>query len=297
MKNMKKILICFVVFVLATGVLAACGKTSEKSSGEESSGSETVIKDSSSSGSDDQKEENKYPEGTYVMRVGHAQTKESPRHRSLEYFKEQVEKETDGKVVVEIYPEGELGEETEMTEKVSSGELEAVRGGDLEYVPKSTMLGLPMIADNLEQARKLCYSDFVKNLLSTAETDHNMKVLAVGDDSGFRQITNNVRPIKKPDDMKGLKMRAPLDVVDLSLQAFGSSTVSIPFTELYENLANGTVDGQENPLALIDSSQFYKVQKYCTIIDYMFFAELMYVNLDWWDSLPTEYQKTVTDCA
>ena len=235
--------------------------------------------------------------GVYTMRIGHAQSEDSARHRTLLMFEQEVERRTDGKVQVEIYPNGVLGGETEMTDMVEWGDLEAVRGGDLEYVPKTTMLGLPMIADDLEQARKLCYSDFVRDMFSTAETDHNMKVLAVGDDSGFRQITNNVREIRTPDDMRGLKMRTVLEVIDLSMQAFGASTVTIPFTELYDALAAGRVDGQENPLAVIDANKLYEVQKYCTIIDYMFFAELMYVNLDWWDSLPEEYQTILSDAA
>lgn len=233
----------------------------------------------------------------YIMRVGHAQTTASPRHRSLEIFKEAVETRTNGDVLVEIYPNGELGDETAMTVAVSEGELEAVRGGDLEFVPKVTMLGLPMIADDIEQARKLCYSDFVADMLKDVETEHNMKVLAVGDDSGFRQITNNVHPIRSPQDMNGLHMRTVLEVIDISMQEYGASTVSIPFTELYDALANGTVDGQENPLALIDTSRFYEVQKYCTIINYMFFPELMYVNLSWWDSLPVDYRTIISECA
>ncbi|MBQ7679183.1 MAG: TRAP transporter substrate-binding protein [Butyrivibrio sp.] len=233
----------------------------------------------------------------FVMRIGHAQSEESARHRTLLMFEQEVEEKTEGKVQVEIYPCGELGGETEMTDMVEWGELEAVRGGDLEYVPKTTMLGLPMIADDLEQIQMLCNSTFVRDMLRTAETDHNMKVLAVGDDSGFRQFTNNVREIRKPEDMIGLKMRTVLEVIDLSLQEFGASTASIPFTELYDALASGRVDGQENPLAVIDANKLYEVQKYCTIIDYMFFAELMYVNLDWWNSLPETYQGILTSAA
>ncbi len=233
----------------------------------------------------------------YVMRIGHAQTEESPRHRSLLLFKEQVEKNTGGKLKVELYPNGELGDETEMTVSVSEGELEAVRGGDLEFVPKITLLGLPMIADSMEDARKLCYSDFVSDMLSSVKAN-NMMVLAVGDDSGFRQITNSVHPITKPADMKGLKIRAPQIVATVNfITELGASATVVPFTKLYSELAEGKVDGQENPLALIDSSKFYEVQKYCTIINYQFFPELMYVNLDWWQSLPQEYQTVLTASA
>ncbi|MBR1736309.1 MAG: TRAP transporter substrate-binding protein, partial [Firmicutes bacterium] len=291
MKKLMNLLVCIMLLpIIFTGCDTTA--TSEKTSGEKT---EQTTNDST--GNEESTNENDNTEGKYVMRVGHAQSLESPRHRSMELFKKLVEEKTNGNVTVEIYPEGELGNETEMTVDVSDGELEAVRGGDLEFAPKTTMLGLPMIADNIEEARKLCYSDFLQGMLSSTESDYNMKVLAVGDDSGFRQITNNVRPITKPSDMKGLKMRTVLEVIDLSMHEFGASTVAIPFTELYPALANGTVDGQENPLALIDSNHFYEVQKYCTIIDYMFFPELMYVNLDWWNSLPAEYQDIITESA
>ena len=237
------------------------------------------------------------PATVYTMQVGHAQSTTSARHQSLLLFKEKVEKETGGGVVVEIYPAGQLGNETEMTEAVSMGTLQAVRGGELEYLPQITMLSLPMICDDLEQVRKLCYSDFVKDMLRSVETEHGMKVLAVGDDSGFRQITNNVRPILSPADMMGLKMRTVLEVIDLSMKSFGASTVSVPFTDLYMALKTGVADGQENPVALIDSQKFYEVQKYCTIIDYMICAEVMYVNLDWFNALPAEYQTILTDSA
>ena len=235
---------------------------------------------------------------TFVMKIGHAQTTESPRHKSLLLFKEQVESQSDGKVKVEIYSDGELGDETEMTVAVSEGRLEAVRGGDLDFVPKTQLLGLPMIADTLEDARKLCYSDFVLDMLNPAETEYNMKVLAVGDDSGFRQITNSVKEITKPSDLKGMKIRAPQIVATVNfIEELGASATVVPFTELYGALADGRVAGQENPLALIDSSRFYEVQSYCTIINYQFFPELMYVSLDWWNRLPADLQSVITKCA
>ncbi|MBQ4378305.1 MAG: TRAP transporter substrate-binding protein [Treponema sp.] len=233
----------------------------------------------------------------FIMHIGHAQTDESPRHRSLLHFKNQVEKQTHGLVRVEIFANGIVGDEIEMTKAVSQGKLEAVRGGDLEVLPESMLLGLPMIADSLEEARKLCHSDFTRNMLCDAESE-NLMVLAVGDDSGFRQITNSIRPITKPSDFEGLKIRAPQITATIDfINELGASAEVIPFTELYAALTVGTVAGQENPLALIDSSKFYEVQKYCTIINYQFFPEMMYVSLEWWKSLPEEFQKILTECA
>ena len=281
---MKKLLSIALSLCLSAGLLAGCGGDPAASSASNpSSGSS-----GSTPGGDGQ---------VHTMQIGHAQATTSARHRSVELFEQMVEEQTGGKVQVEIFPAGQLGNETEMTEAVSMGTLQAVRGGELEYLPQITMLSLPMVCDTMEEVRTLCYSDFVSDMLSSVEGEHNMKVLAVGDDSGFRQITNNVRPITKPEDMQGLKMRTVLEVIDLSMKAFGASTVSVPFTDLYMALKTGVADGQENPLALIDAQKFYEVQKYCTIIDYMICAEVMYVNLDWWNSLPQEYQTILTDCA
>lgn len=234
------------------------------------------------------------PGKKFTMNVGHAQATTSPRHQSMEKFKAAVESRTNGGVSVTIFPAGQLGNENEMTDSVAMGVLESVRGGALEYLPKITALSLPLLADDVRQLHELCYSDFVMGMLSSVEEQHDMKVLAVGDDSGFRQITNNVRRITSPADMKGLKMRTVLEIITLSMEAFGASTVSIPFTDLYMALKTGVADGQENPLALIDNQKFYEVQKYCSIIDYMFFAEVMYVNKTWYESLPEEY-RTILD--
>ena len=275
------------VFIL-TGLMSCNDKSKQNSSSAKAGNSEKVSSQKSSATKSN---------GVFTMHIGHAQTDESPRHRSLLFFKEQVESKTSGKVSVEIFSNGIVGDETEMTVSVSEGKLEAVRGGDLEFLPKSMLLGLPMIADTLEDARKLCYSDFVRNMLNSAESN-NMIVLAVGDDSGFRQITNSVHPITSPEDLKGLKIRAPQIPATVSFfNEIGASAPVVPFTELYAALAVGKVAGQENPLALIDSSKFYEVQKYCTIINYQFFPELMYVNRDWWNSLPAEYQSILTSCA
>lgn len=234
---------------------------------------------------------------TYTLQLGHAQSTTSARHQSCLLFEQIIEEKTNGDIQVEIFPSGQLGNETEMTEAVAMGIMQAVRGGDLEYLPEITTLSLPMLCDDLDQVRTLCNSDFVKGMLSSMETNHGIKVLAVGDDSGFRQITNNMRPITKPEDMSGLKMRTVLEVITLSMEAFGASAVSIPFTDLYMALKTGVADGQENPVALICSQKFYEVQKYCTLIDYMICAEPFYVNLEWYNSLPEEYQTIVEEAS
>lgn len=293
---MKKWIGFMLAASLAAGMLAGCGGGNGQPAATAAPASEGGTAKAETSAADTAAAAPSAGE-TFTMQVGHAQATTSARHQSLLLFEKTVEEKTGGGVQVEIFPAGQLGNETEMTEAVSMGTLQAVRGGELEYLPQITMLSLPMLCDSLEEVRKLCYSDFVKDMLSSVESEHNMKVLAVGDDSGFRQITNNIRPIVSPADMQGLKMRTVLEVIDLSMKAFGASTVSVPFTDLYMALKTGVADGQENPVALIDSQKFYEVQKYCSIIDYMFCAEVMYVNLDWWNSLPADYQAVLTEAS
>lgn len=232
----------------------------------------------------------------YTFQLGHAQSTTSPRHRSCEYFEKMVEEKTNGRIQVEVFPAGQLGNEAEMTQAVIMGTLQGVRGGDQNYVPKMESVALPFLCDDLTQIRKLCTSDYMANIVKDAE-QNNLLVLALGDNSGFRQFTNNVRPIIAPEDMQGIKFRTTSVPVERFMKVFGVSTVSIPFTELYMSLKTGVCDGQENPVALIDSSKFYEVQKYCTVIDYMFFVEPFYVNLEWYNSLPEDLQVIMKECA
>lgn len=295
--NFRKICALSLTILVSAAAFAGCGQNATTT--EAASAITTDNTESSSENSTESTSESaaSTPEQTYTMQIGHAQSETSPRHVSLLHFKETVEEETNGGIEVEIYPDGQLGDETEMTEAVAMGTLQAVRGGDLEYLPQITMLSLPLLFDNIEEVHKVFYSDYVSEMLGTVEEEHGMKVLAVGDDSGFRQITNNKRRITSPDDMKGLKMRTVLDIMTLSMEEYGASTVSIPFTDLYMALKTGVCDGQENPLALIDNQKFYEVQHYISIIDYMVCAEVMYVNLDWYNSLPEEYQTILTEAA
>lgn len=286
---MKKMFSLLLAAGMLTALLVGCGGASSTPASVANSTAEPATESSA--------ETTAPPTETFVMQIGHAQATTSPRHIATEAFKEAVETRTNGGVTIEIFPAGQLGDENEMTDAVAMGTLTSVRGGALEYLPQITMLSLPLLTDNVDQMHDLCYSDFVMDMLSSVEQDYDLKVLAVGDDSGFRQITNSVRPVKSPEDMNGLKMRTVLDIITLSMEAYGASTVSIPFTDLYMSLKTGVADGQENPLALIDTQKFYEVQKYCTIIDYMFFAEVMYVNLEWYNSLSAEYQTIVSEEA
>lgn len=237
------------------------------------------------------------PEKVYTMQIAHAQPTTNPRHISLEYFKEIVEERSNGAIKVELYPAGQLGTEKEMLEQVCSGVIQGMRGGQMDFVPKLLVFSLPFLCETSEQVTRLMNSEFAKEICESSKNDGAL-ILGLGDAGGFRQYSNNVRPIHTPADLKGLKMRSNgMDTIDKTFNALGASVVSVPYSDLYMALKTGVADGEENPWVNIESMKFYEVQKYFTVLNYQFHPDPFYVNLDWFESLPAEYQTILAEAT
>lgn len=234
----------------------------------------------------------------YTLKIGHSQGDQHVRHLSLLAFEKMVEEKTKGGIQVEIFPNGGLGTEKEMLEMVTLGTLEGMRGGQLDFLPELYIFTLPFLCENQKQASALLSSDIARKITENSVKD-NMLILGLGNAGGFRHFSNNVRPIKTPADMAGLKMRTPTgyDTIDRTFKALGASTVAIPYAELYMALKTGVVNGQENPATNVESMKFYEVQKYFTIVGYQFHPDPFYVNLDWFNALPEEYQNILRESA
>ena len=117
-------------------------------------------------------------------------------------------------------------------------------------------------------------------------------------EQGYRSITNSKRPIKKLEDIQGLKIRTiqnPL-YIDM-LNALGANAVPMPFTELYTALETGTVDGQENPYSTVEASKFYEVQKYFSNTRHIYNPQLLLVSKKFWDTLSADEKKIFEDAA
>ncbi len=233
----------------------------------------------------------------YKIKVGHEFTTDSPRHKALEIFKSYVEKESDGRLAVEIFPAGILGKEAEMIESVKMGNIEMYVGGPFDpQTEKLNLILMPFFFENQEALMRVAKSDIGAAIRKDGEKN-NLKLLAFGD-AGSRQITNNIREIKSPSDMKGLKIRTPgMESIIKCMETLGANTVSLPYADVYMALKTGVVDGQENPLANIGDMKFYEVQKYMTYIDYQFHPEVISANLKFFNSLPVDLQKIIEDGA
>ncbi|MDD3823828.1 MAG: TRAP transporter substrate-binding protein [Sphaerochaetaceae bacterium] len=234
---------------------------------------------------------------TFVMKLGHASTTESTRHKALLEMEKYVEEKSGGRLQVEIYPGAQLGDETAMIESMKMGTQEAFVGGVFaSQTPMLEIYLMPFFFPTQSDLMKVSRSALGDRIRATAEK-YNIKMLAVGD-GGSRQITNNIRPVRTPADMKGLKIRTPpLESIIKAMEALGASAVSIPYGDTYMALKTNVADGQENPLANIGDMKFQEVQKYMTMIDYQFHPEPFDVNLDFFNSLPVDLQKILEEGA
>lgn len=288
----KRLLSLAMVLCLSMSTLVGCG-TKEVEQKAEVVAQQTAEQSTAEQTTDKSTE----PDKVYTMQIGHAQPVDNPRHISLETFRKSVEEKTNGGIVVEIYPAGQLGTEKEMLEQSSSGVIQGFRGGQFDFLPKLLIFTLPFLCETTEEVSRLLNSDFAKEVCADSQKD-GVVILGLGDAGGFRQFSNNVRMITKPEDLVGLKMRTNgMDTIDRTFKALGASTVSVPYSDLYMGLKTGVADGQENPWVNVETMKFYEVQKYFTEINYQFHPDPFYVNLEWYNSLPAEYQTILQECT
>jgi C4-dicarboxylate-binding protein DctP len=233
-----------------------------------------------------------------TMKIGHVFPENTSRHQSLLKFKEIVEERTNGAIMVELYPSGQLGKEMEMLEQVKMGALEGLRCGPFEdAAPELLVYTMPFLFTDMDAVHRVTRGDITQRIIKNTEKN-GLKVLAVGDSGEFRQFTNNVRPITQPDDVKGLKMRTPpMESIVKIMEALGGNPVSIPFSETYMALKTGVADGEENPYTNIDKMKFYEVQKYLSVVNYQYHSEMLYVPLSWFNALDPKLQDILVECA
>lgn len=238
-------------------------------------------------------------EKTYVIIVGHAAPKNHLAQKSFEKFKEIVEKNSHGKIKVEIHPNGELGGEREMLEMLLLGKLTmmAPSSAPLEAVsPDIVLWDLPFLFKDHETAYRVLDGDVGQEVLDSF-SDKGIIGLAYWE-NGFRYLTNNKRPITNVNDMQGLKIRTLESPIQIKLWSLtGAEPIPIGFTKLYGALKNHTVDAEDTPLSLMYAQKFYEVQKYLTLTGHTYSPWPLIINKEFFESLPSDLQKVVKDAA
>jgi TRAP-type transport system periplasmic protein len=211
---------------------------------------------------------------------------------------ERILKETNGQVQINVFPNNQLGNDADMLSQLRAGGLEffTVSGVNVlsQLVPIASMWGLGFAWANDDAVHKALDGELGKFLRAQFPKVGLMALDTVWS-SGFRQMTNSVRPINSPDDLKGLKMRVPVSPLWTSLfKHLGSSPASINFAETYSSLQTKVVDGQENPLAIIAIAKLYEVQKYCSMTNHMWDGWWCMTNQRVWDRIPEKARPIIS---
>lgn len=216
-------------------------------------------------------------------------------------FKSLVESGTNGAVKVEIFPDGQLGKDNEVIQQVKSGVIQSSIssvGGIASVYPMIGVLDVPFAYPDIATTYEVFDGPFGKRLAADITRKTGLEVLGFGDSGGFFAFTNSKRPIKSPDDMKGLKIRTMgLDSHKTVVSSMGGQPVAINWAEVYTSLQTGVADGQMNPVPIVKFAKFDEVQKYMTLTNHLFTPYVWIVNKGFLDGLSAQEKEVVRAAA
>ncbi len=223
---------------------------------------------------------------------------DQPKHAAAVAFKEHVEKSTNGSVKVELYPAGQLGPAQQVMEGLRLGtiELGVVHDGGMAGVYKNiNIFGLPFIFDDHAHAYRVLEGEFGKSFAEDMRKKTGIRLMAYAD-NGIRHFTNSKRPIKTPEDMKGLKIRVqPSPVFIKMIEGLGASPTAIDWGELPAALAQGTADGQENGVTNILAASLFQHQKHVTLDGHVYSLHTYLVSDRFYNTLSDSEKKAVSE--
>jgi TRAP-type transport system periplasmic protein len=206
------------------------------------------------------------------LKVGGQFQASHPASMAMEEACGEIGKQSGGRIDIQFFPNAQLGSDAAMLTQVRSGVLDMMTASGISMQVVAPVAGISGMAfafadyDHVWQAMDGDLGALIREGLDKAGLYAYPKIL----DSGYRNVTTSTRPINVVDDFKGLKMRVPPSPVWVSLfTALGSSPTSITINELYSALQTKIVDGQENPLTVIEAGKYYEVQKYCSVTEHM----------------------------
>ena len=206
-------------------------------------------------------------------------------------------KESGGRVDIQVFPNNQLGSDTDMLSQVRSGAIDFFTLSGLilsTLVPVASINGIGFAFKDYDQVWAAMDGDLGAHVRG-AIAKSNLFAFDKIWDNGFRQITSSSKPIAKPEDLKGFKIRVPVSPLWTSMfKAFDAAPASINFSEVYSALQTRIVEGEENPLAIIQTAKLYEVQKYCSQTNHMWDGFWFLANGKMWEKLPADLKAIVT---
>lgn len=214
-------------------------------------------------------------------------------------FKKAVEEGSAQRIEVQLYANRQLGDEKAIVEGMRLGTVDAgvITNASVGQVESSfQVVDLPFLFSNEDQARR-ALDGKLGNLLASKIEKKGIKVLSFTE-GGFRNMVNNVRPVNKPDDVKGVKYRVMQNPVFIGMfSSLGGNAIPMAWGETFTAVQQGAIDGLEIPLAVIDQNKYFEVTKYLSLTNHTYSANVLLISKRAFDRLPADLQKVVTDSA
>lgn len=236
--------------------------------------------------------------GQVVLKLGHIAEPVHPYGQGAEKFAELVKEKSGGDIIVKVFPSSQLGGQKDLIEGLIFGTVDMALVGTAvlgQFQPQISIFDLPFLFQDREHAYRSL--DSVGMDLGKALEPKGIKMLGYME-NGIRHLTNNVREVKTPEDMKGLKIRVMTNKIFIAMmKALGASPTPMAFGELYSAMQQGTVDGQENPSAHIWTKRFFEVQKYASKTAHAYSPEPVVMSMLSWSRLTPKQQQIITEAA
>lgn len=235
------------------------------------------------------------PDKVYTFKIAHSSSANGDRlPDAIIEISKQIEEESGGRIKLEHYPASQLGGEREILEGIYLGTIDmgVISTGPIAgFFPDIAVTAMPYLLSDREVAWKVYDGEFGQNLAKKMEEDTGIRVFGWAE-NGLRTFSNTKKAIHTPADMKGLLIRTMENETHMAMvNELGASAVAIPFNELYTALQQGTVDGQENGIALTYAMGFHEVLKYITLDNHVYDPYGVFMNQDVWNSLPADIQE------
>jgi C4-dicarboxylate-binding protein DctP len=225
-----------------------------------------------------------------VLKLSHVVAVDTPKGKAAEFFAKRAGELTAGKVKVEVYPNSQLYKDKEEMEALQLGAVQMLAPSLSKFAPLGVKefeaFDLPFIFDDFNELHKVTQGPIGKNLLAKLDAK-GISGLAFWD-NGFKSFSAN-KPLRKPEDFKGLKMRIQSSkVLEAEMRTLGALPQVMAFSEVYQALDTGVVDGTENPHSNLYTQKMYEVQKHMTVSNHGYLGYAVVVNKKFWDGLPAD---------
>ena len=242
------------------------------------------------------------PVDKFELRFAHVTSPTTPKGLAAEYFAEQVEKLSDGRIEVEVFPNSELYGDKDEMQAIQSNAVQVLAPASAKFTtiaPSLQVLDLPFIFDNPDEIPVVVNPETAigKAIYTNPDLEANgIKVIGLWD-SGMKQLHAN-NAITDPADLHGRKFRIqPSDVLRTQFETWGGIPSPLAFAEVYSGLQQGLIDGGENTYSNIESQNMHTVQKHITELDHGYIGYILTVNKRWYDDLPPELRDVVDEAA